>query len=1046
MPNLTGKTLGSYRIIEQIGLGGMATVYKAYQPAMDRYVALKILSTHLSQSPTFIKRFQQEARVIARLEHLHILPVYDHGEEDGYLYLVMRFIQAGTLTDRLTHGALSLEEARRVVTQIGSALEYAHQLGVIHRDLKPSNILVDRQGDCYLTDFGIAKIVEGTLGLTHSGVIGTPQYMAPEQGESAKVDHRADIYAMGVVIYEMVTGRLPFDAETPFAVLMKHLTEPLPLPRQLRPDLPEEVERVILKALAKNPADRFQTMRDLVTAFDQAVQAAPAEVGVATPWPTLAALPQVAAPGDTGPLPPQPVRLTMPPLWILAAAGLGLVVLVLAGLILSQVPGRVEISGGQVQVILPTEMTTAGSEAVATTSPAAAAKITPEPPKLTPPPATPTPASTISKEEAYPTALPPQTAAAPSSTAPSASTPASPPPSLARLRWEKLADATNFLPVAINTITMAPSNPNIILVGTYGAGIYLSVDGGTTWAPGNAGLGKGTVGSIVVDPENSNNVYAALFDQGGVYKSTDGGQTWQSANKGLPLDKAWNWTGLVYLDPTDSNRLYYTGTTDGFYLSTNAGASWQPIGNDCPQVTGLAIDPANNKYLYAAAFQHPNSECLAGVYESADGGQTWQRLTTAEMVRASDQESGDWWHLATAPLDFKTIYAGGQERIYKSTDGGQTWTAILEQGCDWLAAGESAVYCGRAGNVLISSDGGQSWGEVNYDPGWGGQERRPWAIAPGSPQTIYAGSDTVKKSTDGGWTWNDVGWLGAARLRLTVDSRDGNRLFLSSVDNPGRVYRSEDGGKSWGVVLADVGGGRLTIDAGQNIIYQADGWRGLHRSTDNGQTWDQASKGKPTRSPWQVIPDPQDPTRLWGVDECGSRLAVSADKGETFAEVTSFPQPVCLPILFGGGQRLYVVHWGGFYRSDDSGKTWRSAGGLNGIYRTAAVDPSQPDVVYVGSTHQGVLKSSNGGLAWRQANTGLTSPSVNDIAVDAARPETVYVATDGGVFVSQDAGEQWWPLSTGLGPNPVVYSIVVDLSDSAKVYAATPDGVFRLVE
>jgi len=198
----------------------------------------------------------------------YILPVYDHGEQDGYHYLVMRYVEAGTLTDRLKRGPLSLDEARRVVTQIGSALEYAHQLGVVHRDVKPSNMLMDPQGDYYLTDFGIARMVEGTMGLTGSGVIGTPHYMAPEQSKSHKVDHRADIYAMGVVIYEMVTGRVPYDAETPFAVVMMHLTEPLPLPRSIRPDLPEAVERVILKAMAKDPAERYQSMRDLVVAFD----------------------------------------------------------------------------------------------------------------------------------------------------------------------------------------------------------------------------------------------------------------------------------------------------------------------------------------------------------------------------------------------------------------------------------------------------------------------------------------------------------------------------------------------------------------------------------------------------------------------------------------------------------------------------------------------------------------------------------------------------------------------------------------------------------
>ncbi len=398
MADLIGKTLGPYRIIEQIGLGGMATVYKAYQPSMDRYVALKVLSTHLAHDTTFVKRFQQEARVIARLEHLHILPVYDHGEEDGYLYLVMRFIEAGTLKDQLEKGSLSLDEVRRIVTQVGSALEYAHQLGVIHRDIKPSNVLITPQGDCFLTDFGIAKMVEGTLGLTGSGVLGTPHYMAPEQSQSLKVDHRADVYAMGVVVYEMVTGRVPFDAETPFAVVMKHVTEPLPLPRNLRPDLPEAVERVILRALAKDPADRYQSVRDLVTGFDQAVSGAPDEVRTAVTPPRATQLPTLVEETQAEPtaVVPGPATASISawrqwtagqPPWLLPAAGLALIVLVLAGLIVSQIPGRVEISGGQVQVVLPTTPAapapTAAEAAQATASPTP--RPTPAPPKATAP-------------------------------------------------------------------------------------------------------------------------------------------------------------------------------------------------------------------------------------------------------------------------------------------------------------------------------------------------------------------------------------------------------------------------------------------------------------------------------------------------------------------------------------------------------------------------------------------------------------------------------------------------------------------------------------
>ncbi len=388
MPDLIGRTLAPYRIVSQIGLGGMATVYKAYQPSMDRYVALKVLSTHFAQDPAFVKRFQQEAKIIARLEHAHILPVYDHGEEDGYLYLVMRYIEAGTLKDRLKQKQLSLGETRRVVTQVGSALEYAHRLGVVHRDIKPSNVLVDPQSDCYLTDFGIAKMIEGTLGLTGSGIVGTPHYMAPEQSRSLAVDHRADVYAMGVVIYEMVTGQLPYDAETPLAVAIKHMTEPLPLPRNIKPDLPEVVERVILKALAKDPADRYQSMCGLASAFDQAVQSSVGSAPTVASQPRqVESAPTLAAAAMRVPefVPTWKRWLSAQPPWLWGVAALVVVALVVMGVVLSQ-PVRAPETGTALLLATSTAAVARGSPptvaplvAPATVAPGVMSKPAPSP-------------------------------------------------------------------------------------------------------------------------------------------------------------------------------------------------------------------------------------------------------------------------------------------------------------------------------------------------------------------------------------------------------------------------------------------------------------------------------------------------------------------------------------------------------------------------------------------------------------------------------------------------------------------------------------------
>jgi len=266
-----GQTIGPYQILSQIGQGGMATVYKAYHPAMDRYVALKVLPRQLAASREFTGRFEHEARLIAKLEHAHILPVHDYGAADGYSFLAMRYVEAGTLKDRLQAGPLTPDEIDRYFTQLADALDYAHAVGVIHRDLKPSNVLIDKRGNLFLTDFGIAKLLEGSPAFTTTGaMIGTPAYMSPEQAQGLRVDLRTDIYSLGVVLYEMVTGRVPFEADTPLAVILKHVSEPLPLPTSVKPDVPPAVERVLLKALAKQRDDRFATTADFIAAWQAA--------------------------------------------------------------------------------------------------------------------------------------------------------------------------------------------------------------------------------------------------------------------------------------------------------------------------------------------------------------------------------------------------------------------------------------------------------------------------------------------------------------------------------------------------------------------------------------------------------------------------------------------------------------------------------------------------------------------------------------------------------------------------------------------------------
>ncbi len=276
--DLIGTMLGNYRILSPIGQGGMARVYKAYQENLDREVAIKVLPPWYAADRSFVERFNLEARLVARLSHPNIVTVHDANEQNKHLYIVMQYIEGGTLKNRMDallseRKVMDTTEVVAVFTQLADALTYAHEQGIIHRDIKPVNVLMDHAGRPILSDFGIAKVLASSqMHLTHPGAgVGTPEYMSPEQCQGGSVDGRADIYALGVMLFEAQTGYTPFRNDNYPALAHSHIYEAPPRPRSLNPNIHPAIEHVILKALMKHPQQRFQKASEMIDALKLAL-------------------------------------------------------------------------------------------------------------------------------------------------------------------------------------------------------------------------------------------------------------------------------------------------------------------------------------------------------------------------------------------------------------------------------------------------------------------------------------------------------------------------------------------------------------------------------------------------------------------------------------------------------------------------------------------------------------------------------------------------------------------------------------------------------
>jgi photosystem II stability/assembly factor-like uncharacterized protein len=587
----------------------------------------------------------------------------------------------------------------------------------------------------------------------------------------------------------------------------------------------------------------------------------------------------------------------------------------------------------------------------------------------------------------------------------------------------------------ITAIALDPTDPDILYVGTAHAGIYKSIDGGTSWKPIISGLGNASVDSLQIAPGDTSVLYAGL-NNAGVYKSSDGGEHWIAMNEGAnPMH-----ISVLIVDPEDTQHLYFAG--DSIYEWKDDGP-WKQAKDPkaCPvNLHDMIIHPTDSNTLYAADDGGQSGICAGGIYQSTDGGRNWVTLVEAEGIN----------DLAIDSILGQYIYAtSNNEWIHTSSDSGITWRQNKFP-CSALAVDPNngaVAYCQvESGELMVTRDAGISWQPLT-DPA----VSRIGVIvpAPGEGGVIYVGGRGLVGSTDGGVSWENLNaGLGAARLNLVFDRMNSAVIYgLDSAVEGNLVYQSKDGGRKWEFMMGETSS--LTIDADGKTFYRL--WQNqAYRSTDGGETWVQFE----APSSWWlgvISAHPTIPGLLFLYSWETPFIYRSFNSGESWQSDQGFSD---LKELKGGWfffspsqeKKIYLAGFEKVFRSADAGETWTACaqleGMLAGTYSQLAIDPHNDDHIFLATRGNGILSSRDGCQSWETSNDGLGNLFVNTLAIDPQSPQTVYAGTDGGAYVSFDGGMHWGQVNEGLLGATVVYSIVIDSENN--VYAATPYGVFHL--
>ncbi|MBN1956421.1 MAG: protein kinase [Anaerolineae bacterium] len=1030
--SLIGEKLSKYKLLEEIGRGGMGVVYKGYDPVLDRCVAIKVLAPHLAWEKEFVERFMREARAAARLRHPAIITIHDVGEEDGRYYFVMEHLEGQTLVQYLRQqGRLPPEEVLGLLWPLADALDHAHQSGLLHRDIKPANIVITGSGQVVLTDFGIARIAQEGQITSADLVAGTPQYMSPEQAEGSEIDGRSDQYSLAVMAYEMLGGRPPFQADSALSLLHKVVYEPPPSILRVRPDLPQEVEQVMARALAKRPDDRYPTASIFVAELAQALTGEVAEGGGPELFPgppAVEPLPDSAQ--EPAPLQPRPTRRRLP-VWAWIVGGLAL--------------GSVAVGVILALVLLPLPQPDSNSILF---------------------PATETPAML------------------PSATLRPAD------PTGAWFPYHLHYQAESGEGPQVLHILFDPSDFDIVYAAT-NQGIYRSGDGGESWELRSVGLGddgERVITSLAVDPANPQTIFAGTWGYG-ILRSTDGGLRWSRLTDPLGSDllapgslerqehplilaggfsfsyvgeeasevspAAWQRTAVRCLAVNPANSGDIVACIDdgyGLYQSADGGASWSrlAVGAGSP----LAYVFASDRVRYASfGSWHERG----GFYRSSDGGETWSEIGAAVFERAVIAA-------AVHPADPDVVLVGtAGDGLYRTIDGGRSWARVsgnlgneVFYSIAFAPSAPDVVYAGGSEGLYGSSNGGSTWEDVGG--GFSGTFIRGLAVHPADPAIVLAGASDFprggiyRRAGEGmSFALEIEGMAEVMVLDLAVDPLTSSIIYAGTWG--GGLLYSVDGGLTWqrgeGTTPYIHAVETARTESG-TVVYAAAFYRdgGLYRSQDQGESWVAVGQGELGVVMMDVEVVDREPGHLVAATSRGVRY--SEDGGETWQDVRGLEQGIVLGLCEfpATGHLLAVVYGRGVFYSRE-GRAWYEANegispapGSQDIYAyDVACSPETPGLAYQASW--GIYTSNDYGEHWELSSNGLPEDYFQTLEVVPGTGQVIAGSHQSGVYLAPKTAPRWEAIGGGLTERHVRTIAVTSHHPPRVVISAGEGGVWE---